>query len=58
MENRTATLRGVSNLKGLDLQLFAENGNDNPPANPPQDEPKDELKDTETKTYKVKLIEG
>jgi hypothetical protein len=26
MENRTATLRGVSNLKGLDLQLFADSG--------------------------------
>lgn len=50
MKNKIATLRGVSNLKGLpkiNLQLFAEDGNDNPPADPPQDEPKD----PETKTY-------
>ncbi len=43
MENRIATLRGVSNLKGLDLQLFADSENTD------DLDIEDKVKDTEEK---------
>jgi hypothetical protein len=50
MENRTATLRGLGNLKGLDLQLFADEGKENnTDVTDVEDNPTEEKE--ETKTY-------
>ena len=49
MENRIATLRGVSNLKGLDLQLFADS--ENTDDLDIEDKVEDTEEKQETKTY-------
>jgi len=50
MKNEIATLRGVSNLKGLDLQLFADSGDTTDVDNKGVDQPNNN-DNQESKTY-------